>query len=420
LVSGHRVRVDRRACFEGEIEPPAAYGLEGLTTLESDLIQPVIYPSEWSFSMLKDAALLTLDVTLATLEAGMELKDASSFNVVFDGVSPRFVDIGSFSASFSGFWRGYSQFVDHFLAPLFLEAYRGVPFQRYLRGNLGGIPVLELGRMLRFRDTFRPGVMRHVRLRAAVEKRTARYDADRRSDTRSSTKLPVEVVVATVNKMRKLVAKLQPSGAGSEWANYMEDVPYSAQEHDKKRQAFASMAASSKGGRLAWDVGANDGTFSEILATHFDRVVALDGDAGAVERMYSRLRQSETANVIPAVVDFADPPEGRGWTNTERLAFSDRAKPDLAAWLAVVHHLAISAQIPLERIANTIAESAPHSIIEWIDEDDPQVRLLLAGYEEGDRPYSIDVFRTALEGRGEVVEEAAVSETRSLWLFQRR
>ena len=255
-----------------EVESPETFDLQGEMTLESELIHPVTYPSEWSFSMLQDAALLTLDVTLAALEAGMELKDASSFNVVFDGVTPRFVDIGSFAASFSGFWRGYAQFVDHFLAPLLLEAYRGVPFQRYLRGHLDGIPVLELGRMLGLRDTFRAGVFRHVRLRAAVEKRTARYDADRRSSTRTSTTLPVEVVVATIKKMRKLVAKLETSGRASEWSDYMEKLPYSADEHDRKRQVFGAMVERSGGGGLAWDVGANNGTFSEIIAERFDRV----------------------------------------------------------------------------------------------------------------------------------------------------
>ena len=46
--------------------------------------------------MLRDAALLQLDLVLAGLEEGIGLKDASAYNLQWRGVSPVFVDVASF------------------------------------------------------------------------------------------------------------------------------------------------------------------------------------------------------------------------------------------------------------------------------------------------------------------------------------
>ena len=43
----------------------------------------ISYPSEWSFDMLKDAALTTLQVARKAIEYGMILKDASAYNIQF-------------------------------------------------------------------------------------------------------------------------------------------------------------------------------------------------------------------------------------------------------------------------------------------------------------------------------------------------
>ena len=74
-------------------------------------IPVVSYPYEWSFSQLKDAALLTLKVQKMALDYGMTLKDASAFNVQFIGCSPVFIDTLSFEQySDHSPWQAYRQF----------------------------------------------------------------------------------------------------------------------------------------------------------------------------------------------------------------------------------------------------------------------------------------------------------------------
>jgi hypothetical protein len=116
--------------------------------VESKRIPVVSYPSEWSFAMLREAADATLEANLIALESGFILKDASAFNVLFDGTRPRIIDVTSVDVfGERGIWTAYGQFCDHFLSPLMLEAYAGLPYQTLLQGRVDGLPIGDLNRL---------------------------------------------------------------------------------------------------------------------------------------------------------------------------------------------------------------------------------------------------------------------------------
>ena len=64
-------------------------------TLKHKNILPVNYPYEWTSSMLRDAAQLTLDICMRLLDEGFILKDATPWNVIFEASNPVFVDFTS-------------------------------------------------------------------------------------------------------------------------------------------------------------------------------------------------------------------------------------------------------------------------------------------------------------------------------------
>ena len=155
----------------GRGDPPAIEP-RWAATLAHETIPFVSYPYEWPFGMLRDAALLHLEVLEAALGGGMILKDGSSYNVQWTGTRPVFVDVGSFTAPRPGEpWAGYRQFCRHFLFPLLLQAYKDVPFQPWLRGSLEGIQAGDMARLMSARDLLRPGVFTHVWLQAKAEAR---------------------------------------------------------------------------------------------------------------------------------------------------------------------------------------------------------------------------------------------------------
>ena len=125
---------------------PAGLVKDSAGVLEHERIPFVSYPYEWPFSMLKDAALLQLDLTLAALEEDMILKDSTPYNVQFRGAQPVFVDVGSFERLREGEpWVGYRQFCMLYLYPLLLQAVKDVELRSaLLRGAIDGITPAQM------------------------------------------------------------------------------------------------------------------------------------------------------------------------------------------------------------------------------------------------------------------------------------
>jgi hypothetical protein len=69
---------------------------EAVAVLEPEPIPFISYPYEWSFGQLRDAGLLTLELQERALVRGLTLRDASAYNIQFDGGRPVFIDTLSF------------------------------------------------------------------------------------------------------------------------------------------------------------------------------------------------------------------------------------------------------------------------------------------------------------------------------------
>jgi SAM-dependent methyltransferase len=359
-----------------DVAPPAGYA----ATLRHERIPFVSYPYEWSFSMLQDAALLELDLLLEALAEDMTLKDASPYNVQFVGSRPTLIDVGSFEELRQGEpWAGYRQFCMLFLNPLLLQALRGVPFNARLRGSVDGIPPGELRRLLSGRDLLRRGVLTHVRLHASLERRYADRSRDVRRELRAAG-FNVELLRANARKLRRVVG-------GLEWEPDTEWTRYAAPSYDERDAAlktdFVEKAAAAVRPRLLWDLGCNDGRYTRVAASHAEYAVGVDADPGAVELLYRSLRSEGSERILPLVVDLADPSPGLGWRGLERRPLWERGTPELVLGLALVHHLAISANVPLAELLDWLRGLDSALVVEWVDPEDEMARRLLTAKREG-------------------------------------
>jgi ribosomal protein L11 methylase PrmA len=175
------------------------------------------------------------------------------------------------------------------------------------------------------------------------------------------------------------------------------------------------------GGHRAWDLGANTGRYSQIAADLGYRVVALDVDPGAVERHYRRLREAARTDTLPLLVDLANPSPAQGWGSAERASLLARADADVILALALVHHLAIGANVPLPLIAALFAQLAPHAIVEFVPKEDAMVQRLLAFRRDVFPDYTMAGFRDAISGAFEIVEETPIAgSVRTLFHLRRR
>lgn len=412
-------RVVRTAVAPG-IAPPAAPGEAWTAVLEHERIPVVSYPFEWCFSMLRDAALLQLDLHLAAIEEGFGLKDATPYNVQFRGARPVFIDVGSFEPLRPGEpWIGYRQFCQLYLYPLLLAAHRGLDFRPWLRGSLAGIAPADARRLFTLRDLFRPGVLTHVRLHARAAGAAAGGSRDAARELREAG-FGVALVQANLRALRRLVAALPPPSAASEWSHYDEALPYSAAGRDEKR-AFVEEAARAARPRVAWDVGCNTGEYARLVAGHAGTVVALDADTAAVERLYLALRAEGAERILPLAADVSDSPAGLGWRGRERRALEERARPDLVIALAVLHHLAITGNVPLAELVDWLAATGAELVVEFVHREDPMVQRLLAGRPDRFPDYELQIFERLLHGAFEVVARRPLSGgTRTLFHARRR
>jgi hypothetical protein len=194
--------------------------------LKHERIPFVSYPYEWSFGMLKDAALLQLNLLASALEEDFVLKDGSAYNVQWCGSKPVFIDIPSLEQLNHGEpWVGYRQFCQTLLYPLLLQAYKNVPFHPWLRGNLDGIESEHCNRLMSWRDLLRPGVFSHVFLHAKIQSRLAATTRSVASDLRSAG-FHKSLIQSNVRRLERVVQRLNWKQPRTAWSEYSTSNSY--------------------------------------------------------------------------------------------------------------------------------------------------------------------------------------------------
>jgi SAM-dependent methyltransferase len=384
--------------------------------LEHDVVPFVSYPYEWTFGMLRDAALLQLELVRRAVDAGLMLKDASPYNVQFRGATPVFVDVGSFEPLREGEpWAGYRQFCMLFLYPLLLQAWKDVPFQPWLRGSIDGITPQECRNLLSVRDLFRRGALTDVVLHSRLERRYADTTKDVKGELKRAG-FRKELIVANVGRLERLVSRLRPRTSSSTWSSYGETTTYSEADAERKRQ-FVAAAVAVESPRLVWDIGANDGRHSKIAAETADYVVAMDADAVVVDRLYEELATEGSKAILALLENVVDPSPGLGWRGLERRPLADRGRPDLTMCLALLHHVSIGGNVPVASFLDWLRELGGATVIEFPTPEDPMVSRLLARKREQDHPdYRRDWFERCLGERFDVAESVELGDgTRVLY-----
>lgn len=392
---------------------------EAYKVLEPEVVPFISYPYEWSFSALKDAALATLAIQRDALTHGMSLKDASAYNIQFHEGRPVHIDTLSFAAYREGEpWAAYRQFCQQFLAPLALAAYADPALGSLSRIFLDGVPLHLAAKLLPRWTVLRTGLFIHLHLHAwgqrAFEKRGARGgNAGNRRVRRSAMDALIASLENAVNGIR-----LRP--AASEWSGYYRRHSYSEAALASKSAIVDSMLGEIAP-HTAWDLGANTGLFSRLAAARGIQTISLEGDAVAVDTAYLANKNAGETRVLSLVLDLANPSPALGWAHEERLSLAQRGPADVALALALIHHLAIAGNVPLDRIAGWLHSLCRHLIIEFVPKGDSQVERLLATREDIFDDYTEDKFVEAFSSCFHIVSRVPVAESsRAIYLLRAR
>ena len=362
------------------------------------IIQPervpfISYPYEWSFSELKDAALATLSIQRRALKLGMSLKDASAYNIQFVRGKATLIDTLSFETYKEGQpWVAYRQFCQHFLAPLALMAMKDVRLNQLLRVYIDGVPLDLASELLPLKSQLNFGLLTHIHVHASAQKRYAGEEV--KSHTRGA--MNKQAMIGLIDNLEATIKKMTWTPKGTEWGNYYEITNYSDAAFEHKKELVSEWANRVKPS-LAWDLGANNGVFSRVVSTTESYVVSFDIDPAAVEQNYLQMKNEKLENLLPLLLDLTNPSPAIGWANLERESFGSRGPADMVLALAVIHHLAISNNVPLPQLAEFFANTGRWLIIEFVPKSDSQVKKLLASREDIFPNYTREGFETAFK-----------------------
>jgi len=403
-----------------EVDPALAAGDGAHRVLRPEQIPFISYPYEWSFSQLQDAALVTLRIQRMALDHGMSLRDATAFNIQFRAGRPVLIDTLSFEKLPDGRpWVAYRQFCQHFLAPLALAAYRDIRLTQLARVHIDGIPLDLASGLLPLRARLRIPLLLHVFLHA---KSQVRHQADpnpvETSGRRTKT-FTEQAFRGLIDSLEKAVRRLTWRPARSPWAGYYTEADSYTPEAMEHKQKLVEAFVGTTTARTAWDLGANTGRFSRIVAANGTQTVSFDLDPAAVESNYAQVVREGETGLLPLVMDLVNPSPGIGWENRERQSLSERGPTDLVLALALIHHLAIANNVPLERLAGFFGDLCTWLIVEFVPKSDPKVQTLLALREDVFPGYTQEAFERAFGERFAIQASEQVKDSDRIMYLMR-
>ncbi|MCC7118858.1 MAG: hypothetical protein IT310_10065 [Anaerolineales bacterium] len=396
-----------------ETDQPPAESEAAFKVIQPERIPFISYPYEWSFGQLQEAALATLSIQKRALKLGMILKDASAYNVQFVRGKATLMDTLSFEIYKAGEpWTAYKQFCQHFLAPLALMSHCDVRLNQLLKIYIDGVPLDLASSLLPFKTKFNFGLFTHIHLHAnsqrkysgkAVEPRTAGMNQN--------------AMLGLIESLEKTIQGLTWQAGDTEWGAYYTATNYSDSAFEHKKQLIRAWVAEHKPA-LVWDLGGNTGVFSREAAASGAMTVSFDLDPAAVEQNYRLVKKDKEQTLLPLVLDLTNPSPALGWNHAERASLLQRGPADLALALAVIHHLAISNNVPLLQVAEFFASCAQWLIVEFVPKSDSQVQRLLASRKDIFPEYTQAGFEAAFQEKFKIYKTSAVQGSeRRLYLM---
>lgn len=398
-----------------EWDANAARGLGFERVLVPRQLNLISYPNEWCHSQLLASADLTLRIQQRALRHDMSMADASAFNIQLDQGDPTLIDTLSIKR-WNGLptWDAYRQCCRQFLAPLALGHYR-----RMRPGSVGSPlegPTLETAsQLLPWSSWLRPGLLVHLHLHARAQRLAPGRTRPRANG--SPRRILEGLAVSLQNTLRGLTWKARASN----WTSYYQSEHDSGHDYSQRKKGEVRRMLEAIAPSRVLDLGANTGEFSQLALERSGWITACDADEECVEQLFHRVQTQRTRNLAPLVMNLMEPTPAMGWNGRERAAFHERARSDVTLVLAVVHHLCIGANLPIERLPDFFQRLSPHLIIEFVGPEDPMTQRLAGTRMALFSDYTRDRFEAAFSKHYKTIESVCLTKAgRTLYWLERR
>jgi hypothetical protein len=372
----------------------------------------ISYPYEWSFDMWKDAALLTLQIAYASLQKEMILKDATPFNIQFHNGKPVFIDTLSFENYETGKpWIAYRQFCECFLAPLLLMYYCHPDTGKLFTVYPNGIPMQVLVSMLPKRSRWNMNTFLHIHLQA-------KFSAKQKQSTGKENNFSKQKLQLLLKGLQNFIEQLSCKKIKTTWDDYYTGTIL-GDDYLNAKTILVKSFISSIDYKSVIDLGANDGYFS-LLFSEDKKVIATDADSNCINALYLKIKKEGRTNILPLVNDLTVPSPAIGWDNAERESFGIRLKANLVLALALVHHLAIAHNVPLQLITTWLQPMGEYLVIEFVPKHDEKVKLLLQNRKDIFDDYTLENFKSIFAAAFQILKEEKVGNSNRILFLMKR
>lgn len=374
--------------------------------IEPKKIPYISYSFEWSFSQFKDAALLVLEIQKIAMKYGMKLKDATSYNVQFFQGKPILIDSLSFEKYTEGdFWEAYKQFCQHFFAPLVLMSYKDIRLNQLLCIFMDGIPLDLVSKLLPTKTKMVFSILTHIHAHSKSQKHY-----ENKIPNLKEKKLGKNSYLGLIESLYSGIKKLSWNPKDTEWGDYYSDTNYSDLAFDEKKIILNNFIEEINPDRVL-DIGANTGVFSRIASDKGIETISYDIDPIAVEKNYLQVKKDNEIRLLPLQMDLTNPTSNLGWMNNERLSFMDRGRANTVIALALIHHLAISNNLPFEQITQFFSQLCKNLIIEFVPKSDSQVKRLLSTRKDIFDQYTQEKFEKTFCAYFKIIKAIKVKDS---------
>jgi hypothetical protein len=330
---------------------------------------------EWSFTMLKDAALLVLQVNEICNKHGYELKDAHTLNVLFKGVRPVWIDIGSISPlkNFNqNQWTAFIEFVSSFIIPLLFWSEKNFYVARkLLESNFYRMDLLPSQHILdnELISLLRKNPMEYQLNLSRIKILTT--EKENKEITKfinlingfvktitfgiKSKIFYYKVLYFTFDGIKRLINETCVPEIPSSWQNYHQHY-YNENGILKSSIRFEKIVGLiqkiSIEIRSVIDLAGNEGKLCMMIAENINlqRIILTDYDANAIDSAYITFKKKNISNIQPLLLNFMFTPDIIGTAK--------RIKSDLVLALAITHHLILTNGFSIESVFERIKSYA--------------------------------------------------------------
>lgn len=390
-------------------------------TDEYIIIKPVqlpfiSYPYEWCFEQIKDAAITTLKIQNISLKYNMTLKDATAYNIQFYQGKPIFIDTLSFEFYKEGEpWGAYGQFTRHFMAPLLLMTYVDENLNCLLRNYIDGIPLDLANNILKNRGGLT--AMQHIKL----HNKSINKNNDSNKIEVKQAHISKNSIINIIQMLERQITKLNRQNKDTEWDKYYDNTNYNDKAEISKIDYVKKYIDKINPTKedILWDFGANDGKYSRIAAREKTTIVAFDIDYNTVNRNYLKSKIENETNILPLLLDLTNPPPSIGFAQDERKGLTERGSVKCILLLALIHHICISNNVPIENLAKWLSKISKYIIIEFVPKEDSQIKKLLKTRKDIFDNYNQKEFEKEFTKYFEIIEKNKITDSaRTIYLME--